>query len=68
MNAYPAGDAAQAEFAKLRAYAREEGRDPASIGVEVWVSAGAGRRGELARGIQVLEERRRHPRHAQWRL
>lgn len=42
MNAYPAGDAAQAEFAKLSAYAREEGRDPASIGVEVWVSAGAG--------------------------
>ena len=56
MNAYPPGDAAQADFAKLRAYAEEAGRDPASIGVEVWVSTGAGRRSELARGIQVLEE------------
>ena len=42
MNAHLPGAAAEAEFAKLRAYAREEGRDPASIGVEVWVSAGAG--------------------------
>ncbi len=42
MNAYPAGAAAQADFAKLRAYADEAGRDPASIGVEVWVSTGAG--------------------------
>jgi alkanesulfonate monooxygenase SsuD/methylene tetrahydromethanopterin reductase-like flavin-dependent oxidoreductase (luciferase family) len=44
-NAYPVGDAAQAEFAKLSAYAKEEGRDPASIGLEVWVSAGAGDEG-----------------------
>jgi alkanesulfonate monooxygenase SsuD/methylene tetrahydromethanopterin reductase-like flavin-dependent oxidoreductase (luciferase family) len=36
MNAHPAG-AAEADFAKLRAYAKQEGRDPASIGVEVWV-------------------------------
>ena len=42
MNAHPAGAAAEAEFAKLRAYAKQEGRDPASIGVEVWVSTGAG--------------------------
>ena len=27
---------------KLRAYAEQAGRDPASIGVEVWVSTGAG--------------------------
>jgi hypothetical protein len=29
-------------LAKLRAYAEQAGRDPASIGVDVWVSAGAG--------------------------
>jgi alkanesulfonate monooxygenase SsuD/methylene tetrahydromethanopterin reductase-like flavin-dependent oxidoreductase (luciferase family) len=42
MNAHPAGAAPEADFAKLRAYAKQEGRDPASIGVEVWVSTGAG--------------------------
>jgi alkanesulfonate monooxygenase SsuD/methylene tetrahydromethanopterin reductase-like flavin-dependent oxidoreductase (luciferase family) len=42
MLAYPPGAAAEADFAKLRAYAEQEGRDPASIGVEVWVSTGAG--------------------------
>jgi probable F420-dependent oxidoreductase len=31
MLAYPAGGAAEAEFAKLRAYAEQEGRDPASL-------------------------------------
>jgi hypothetical protein len=34
--------AAEAEFAKLRAYAEQEGRDFASLGIEVWVSTGAG--------------------------
>ena len=42
MNVHSAGAAAEAEFAKLRAYAKQEGRDPAGIGVEVWVSTGAG--------------------------
>ena len=36
------GAAAQADFAKLRAYAEQAGRDPASIGVDVWVSVGDG--------------------------
>jgi probable F420-dependent oxidoreductase len=40
--AYPAGDAALAAFDKLRALTREAGRDPAAIGIEVWVSPGAG--------------------------
>ena len=44
MNAYPAGAAAEADFARLRAYAEQASRDPASIGVEVWVSTGAGTR------------------------
>src|SRR5271156_3014392 len=42
MNAYPADGAAEQEFAKLRAYAEQEGRDPTSLGIEVWVSTGAG--------------------------
>ena len=39
---HPPGDAAQAAFAKLRGYAEAAGRDPAGIGIEVWVSAGDG--------------------------
>jgi probable F420-dependent oxidoreductase len=42
MLAHPPGDAALAEFARLRKYVAEQGRDPASVGIEVWVSAGAG--------------------------
>jgi alkanesulfonate monooxygenase SsuD/methylene tetrahydromethanopterin reductase-like flavin-dependent oxidoreductase (luciferase family) len=42
MNAHPAVAAAKADFAKLHAYAEEAGRNPASIGIEVWVSTGAG--------------------------
>ena len=42
MNAHPPGVAAQADFAKLHAYADEAGRDPASIGLDVWVSIGGG--------------------------
>jgi len=42
MLAYPADGSAEAEFAKLRRYAEEAGRDPASLGIEVWVSTGTG--------------------------
>ncbi|MFM9940246.1 MAG: LLM class F420-dependent oxidoreductase [Hyphomicrobiaceae bacterium] len=35
-------DKAKAEFEKLRGFARDAGRDPASIGIEVWVSTGTG--------------------------
>jgi alkanesulfonate monooxygenase SsuD/methylene tetrahydromethanopterin reductase-like flavin-dependent oxidoreductase (luciferase family) len=40
--AYPPGDAALAAFQKLRRLTREAGRDPAQIGIEVWVSPGIG--------------------------
>jgi len=40
--AYPAGDAALAAFEKLRTLTRAAGRDPAAMGLEVWVSPGAG--------------------------
>jgi probable F420-dependent oxidoreductase len=39
---YPPGDAALAAFEKLRTLTREAGRDPARLGLEVWVSPGAG--------------------------
>ena len=42
MLAHPPGDVALAEFAKLRRYTAEAGRDPAAMGLEVWVSVGAG--------------------------
>ena len=42
MLAHPPGDFARDEFAKLRQYTKEAGRDPAGIGIEVWVSTGSG--------------------------
>jgi probable F420-dependent oxidoreductase len=42
MLAYPMGDQAVAEFDRLRRMVAAEGRDPASIGLEVWVSTGTG--------------------------
>jgi sugar phosphate isomerase/epimerase len=39
---YPPGDEALAAFEKLRRLAREAGRDPSEIGLEVWVSPGTG--------------------------
>jgi len=40
--AYPMGDQALAAFDKLRGLLRENGRDPAQFGLEVWVSPGKG--------------------------
>jgi probable F420-dependent oxidoreductase len=40
--AYPPDDAALAAFDKLRRMTREAGRDPAAMGIEVWVSPGNG--------------------------
>lgn len=42
MLALPAGAEADAQFGKLRAYTKAEGRDPAKMGLEVWVSVGEG--------------------------
>src|ERR1700674_2250658 len=38
MLAHPAGNVANAEFAKLRGYIKEAGRDPGAVGLEVWGS------------------------------
>jgi hypothetical protein len=48
--AYPTGEAALAAFAKLRAVSRDAGRDPA-VGLEVWVSPGAGTEQDWRREI-----------------
>lgn len=42
MIAHPQGEVADAEFAKLRRYLEEAGRDPAEVGIEVWVSTAEG--------------------------
>jgi probable F420-dependent oxidoreductase len=39
--AYPADDTALAAFDKLRGLIKAEGRDPASVGIEVWLSLGS---------------------------
>jgi probable F420-dependent oxidoreductase len=42
MNAYPPGPEIEAEWDTIRRLAEQAGRDPAAIGLEVWISAGAG--------------------------
>ena len=42
MLSHPMGAEAETAFAKLGSYAEKEGRDPRSIGLEVWVSTGDG--------------------------
>ena len=42
MLALPAGPEATAAFDTLRRYAEQEGRDPSSIGIEVWTSTAQG--------------------------
>jgi probable F420-dependent oxidoreductase len=45
-NAYPPGASAVEAFTRLRRMIEAEGRDPASVGIEVWVSCGAGGAGD----------------------
>jgi probable F420-dependent oxidoreductase len=42
MLAHPLGPKASDEFAKLRRYTEDAGRDPDDVGIEVWVSTGEG--------------------------
>jgi alkanesulfonate monooxygenase SsuD/methylene tetrahydromethanopterin reductase-like flavin-dependent oxidoreductase (luciferase family) len=50
--AYPPGDEAKAAFATLHRYAEEAGRDPATIGIDTRVSAGAGAESEWREQVQ----------------
>ena len=48
---YPPGDAALQAFDKLRKLTQNAGRDPAAMGLEVWVSPGAGTEADWRREI-----------------
>src|SRR5271170_606114 len=48
---YPPGDKALAAFEKLRRMTREAGREPSEVGLEVWVSPGAGSEEDWRREI-----------------
>ncbi len=48
---YPPGEAALAAFEKLRRLTREAGRNPADVGLEVWVSPGIGNEDDWRREI-----------------
>ena len=48
-NAYPPDHTATEIFARLRQLTEAAGRDPAKIGIEVWVSMGTGREADWAR-------------------
>jgi probable F420-dependent oxidoreductase len=48
-NAYPPDQSALDVFAKLRRLTAEAGRDPASVGIEVWVSMGTGSEADWAK-------------------
>jgi len=50
------GNAALAAFAKLRALTGEAGRDPSAMGLEVWVSLGAGSEEDWRREISFWKE------------
>ena len=53
MLAHDPGEKARAEFDKLRAYAKEAGRDPAAVGLEVWASTGSGSPDDWRRTFQT---------------
>ena len=48
-NAYPPDQTARNIFGELRRMVEAEGRDPKSVGIEVWTSCGAGSEDEWRR-------------------
>jgi alkanesulfonate monooxygenase SsuD/methylene tetrahydromethanopterin reductase-like flavin-dependent oxidoreductase (luciferase family) len=48
-NAYEPNDEALAVFDRLRALTRQAGRDPAQVGLEIWVSMGSGTEADWAK-------------------
>jgi hypothetical protein len=51
-NAYPPGQSALDIFADLRHLTEAAGRDPAQVGIEVWVSMGTGSDADWAKEAQ----------------
>ena len=60
-NAYPPDQSALDVFGELRRLTEQAGRDPASVGIEVWTSCGEGAESRLAKGSDILEAGRRQP-------
>ncbi len=60
-NAFAPDQSAVDVFARLREMIEAEGRDPATVGIEVWTSCGAGSEADWRRGCRFLEKARRHP-------
>ncbi len=56
MLAHPLGAEAAGEFAKLKRYVEEAGRDPAEVGIEVWVSTGEGGPADWKRTAEAWAE------------
>jgi probable F420-dependent oxidoreductase len=56
MLAHAVGPIADAQFAKLRGYVVEAGRDANSVGLEVWVSTGEGGPAEWRKEFQAWEK------------
>jgi probable F420-dependent oxidoreductase len=53
---YPADESALAVFEKLRNLVKAEGRDPAGVGLEVWLSLGSGDENEWRREFEFWRE------------
>ena len=56
MLVYPPGEEALAAFARLRSYTEAAGRDPAAMGIEVWVSVGKGDASDWRREFEFWRE------------
>lgn len=56
MNAYPPGEDALREFARLRQMTVDHGRRPDAVGIEVWTSAGAGTQADWAREAEFWKQ------------
>ena len=55
MLAHAMGSEAETAFAKLRGYAEKAGRDPGTIGLEVWVSTGDGGPADWRKELQYWQ-------------
>jgi alkanesulfonate monooxygenase SsuD/methylene tetrahydromethanopterin reductase-like flavin-dependent oxidoreductase (luciferase family) len=55
-NAYPADQSALDVFGQLRSLTENAGRDPAKIGIEVWVSMGGGSEADWARDARFWKQ------------
>ena len=55
-NAYPADQSALEIFGQLRQLTEQAGRDPAKIGIEVWVSMGSGNEAEWAKEARFWKQ------------